>query len=253
MQLDQRYDYLTWDNVSQALYESARAVPSIADLPARYDGQTPAPPTPASRNRPLFLEVAKRRNMTQRELSASGGVYTSLDQIWIAPDVLFPVNVISKPGDVVVELPDGTPESQPGTRWTVLDWAWGKNRQTRRLTCRDLVLAYDLRDSITIERCTLSYDAAGVPVKRFPSDATPGGIVLYAGLPARVQLIGKPTEEERGVRGSAGKYEIFVGREIDVTDQDRVLLSNGMYLDVLDYLHAQEIAELPRIVATRKI
>lgn len=243
-------DAATWDNTISVRYESARAVPSIVDLPPRFDGKTPAPATPASRNKPLYVEVAKRRNLTVRELAASGGAYTSLDQIWLIPDALFPVGLLSKPGDVVVEL-DG---DQQGARWTVLEAGRGKNRQTRRLTCRDLVLSLDLADAITIERPAISYDAAGAPVKAFPSDAiNPGGVVLYAALVCRVQLVEKKSEEERGTRGLGGAYEITVSQELDVTQEDRVLLANGLYLDIVGYRNAQRIDLLPTLLCERKV
>lgn len=252
--LDMSLDYLCWTNTSSVLYESARAVPSVADKPPRFDGKTPATSTPPSRNQPLLIPVAKRRNLTRRELASSGGVYTGLDQVYLLPDALFPVGLASKPGDVVVELTDGSAEEQPGTRWTVLEVGWGKNRQTRRLTCRDLVLAYDLRDAITIERPAITYDAAGAPYKAFPSDAVnPGGVVLYQDLPARVQLVTKDMADERGIRGLEGKYEVIVGQEVDVTSEDRIALPGGVYLDIVGYKNAMRIDELPVIVAERRV
>lgn len=251
-QLDQSQDYQSWDNTSAVLYEVARGVPSIADAASRFDGRTPAPTPAPSRNLTQYVPVAKRRNLTNRERAASGGVYTSLDQVWIIPAALLP-GVLPKPADVVVETLDGSNGQLPGTRWTVLETSLGKNRQTHRLTCRDLVLAYDLRDSITIERPAISYDAAGVPVKAFPSDAQPGGVVLYADLPARIQLVSKEIAEQRGVRGLEGKYEVTVGQEVDVTSEDRIVLAGGMYLDIVGYQNAQRIDELPKIIAERRV
>ncbi len=246
-------DHLCWDNTSSVAYEQAVAVPSIADAAPLFDGTSPAPAPPPSRNRVLYVQTAKRRNLTSRELAASGGVYTSLDQVWLIPTAVLPRGHVCKAGDVVVE-PDSLDASQPSTRWTVLEKGWGKNRQTWRLTCRDLVLAYDLRDLVTIERPAISYDAAGVPVKAFPSDpVNPGGKTLYAALPARAQLVSKDVAEQRGIRGLEGKYEVIVGQEVAVTQEDRVLLPSGMYLDIVGYTQAMRIDELPRIVAERRV
>lgn len=257
MQLDFSLDALTWNNTAPVLYETARAQPSVADLPPRFDGLTPAPPQPPDRGKPLFVEIAKRRNLRRHELAASGGVYVGDDQVYLIPDDAFPRGVMSKPGDVVIELPAGYPENneaQPGTRWTVLEVGWGKNRSTRRLTCRDLVLSFDLRDSVTIERPALTFDAAGVSVKRFPSDATdPGGVTLYSDLPARCQLVTKDVAEKYGIRGLEGKYRIIVGREIDVTQEDRLLLPSGEWVDIVGYENAQRIDELPVIIGERKV
>jgi hypothetical protein len=253
VKLDFSDDWLCWDNVSQVRYEVARGVPSIVDVPPAFDGHTGAPQPQPSRNKPLIVTVAKRRNLTARELAASGGVYRGDDQVYLLPDALME-GIIPKPADVIIELADGSAGAQPGTRWTVLDAARNKNRQTHRLTCRDLVLAFDLRDSITIERPSLSYDAAGVPVKAFPSDTTnAGGVVLYSGLPARVQLITKDMAEQRGIRGLEGKYHVIVGQEVDVTQEDRVLLASGLYLDIVGYERAMRIDELPQLICERRI
>lgn len=253
MFLDMSADYLCWDNTCAVIYETARAVPSVADLPPVFDGRTPAPQPLPSRNRSFGVATAKRRNLTRRELAASMGAYTGLDQVWLMPDVLFPVGESSKPGDVVVETGDGA-EAQPGTRWTVLEVGWGKNRQTRRLTCRDLVLSYDLRDLVTVERPALSYDAAGVPVKAFPSDlANPAGVVLYAQLPAKAQLVTKEIAEKYGIQGLEGKYRVIVGQEVDVTTEDRIVLPSGLILDIVGYENAQRTDELPVVICERRV
>lgn len=254
MFIDMAADYLTWDNTTAVRYELARAVPATADVPAVFDGQTVAPSVRANRGKPFVIPVAKNRNLTQRELAASGGVYTGLDQVYLLPDALFPPGIICKPGDAIIELAEPVSNVMPKTRWTVLEFGWTKNRWTRRLTCRDLVLAFDLRDNITIERPVIHYNAAGAPIKRFPSDAQPGGIALYQSLPARIQLVTKEMADERGIRGLAGKYEVIVGQEVDVTSEDRIILPSGdPYLDIVGYRNAQRIDELPVILAERRI
>ena len=252
--LDFSQDYLCWDNVQPVRYEVGRRNAPAVDAPPAFDGKTPAPATPPSRNRKEFIPTAKRRNLTRRELVASGGALTSDDQRWLIPAALFPQGWIAKPGDVVVELETSDPESQ-GTRWTVLEVDRRKNRQTWALTCRDLVLAYDLSDSVTIERPEIRYDAAGVPTKSFPSDNADGtapGVVLYK-LTCRVQLIEKATEEERGIRGLAGKYEIYLPSDIDVSAEDRVRFADGQYGDITGYRNAERIDQLPVLLVTRTI
>lgn len=254
MLLDMSGDYLSWDNTVPVRYEIARRVPSVADLPPAFDGRTPAPATPVGRNKALGISVAKRRNLTSRELAASGGVYSPKDQVWLLPDALFPTGILSKPGDVIVEQGGALDGTLDGTRWTVLEESWGKNRQTRRLTCRNLTLAFDLRDLVTIERPAISSDAAGVQVKAYPSDpSNPGGVVLYANLPARAQLVTKEVAEQYGVRGLEGKYRVIVAQEVDVTSEDRLRLDNGLYLDVAGYENAARIDELPVVVCERRV
>ena len=167
----------------------------------------------------------------------------------------FPPGVLSKPGDVIVEENTGTSnEEQPSTRWTVLDVMWGKNRWTRHLSCVDLVVAHELADTIQIERPEISHDAAGVPIKQFPSDATnPGGLVIYRDLPARVQLLTKPEADALGMRGSAGNYEVMVAQELNLTREDRIVLPDGRYLDIINYRQAQRLDVLPVIEARRQV
>lgn len=251
--IDMSLDYRMWDNTSAVNYEQGRRTSSIVDLPPLFDGMTGAPKSKPSAGRKHFVPAAKRRNLTSREMAASGGAYTADDLVWLLPDVLFPANLPSAPGDTIIELADDSPDAQPGTRWTVLEAGWGKNRQTRRLTCRDLVLSFQLRDLITIERPLLTQNASGAYLKQFPSDpGNPGGVNLYTRLPARVQLISKDMALERGTKGLEGKYEIIVGHELDVTAEDRIVWGST-YLDIVGYTHAQRIDELPRVIATRKV
>jgi hypothetical protein len=247
--------FLVWDNTTAIVYESARARASIVDVPAVYDGLTPAPMPPASANVSYDICVAKRRPTRRREAEPTGGVVLDDECLWIVPDVLFPDGVISKPGDVIVEQDTcAANEEQPGTRWTVLEVGWKKNRWTRWFTCKALGLAAQLYDTIQIERPRITYDAAGVAVKQFPSDAAnPGGLVTYANLPCRVQLIDKPEEDELGIRGSAGNYEITIGQDVNVTREDRILLASGTYLDVVNYRQPMRIDVLPIIEARRKV
>src|SRR5262249_41541467 len=111
-----------------------------------------------------------------------------------------------------------------------------------------------LYDLIQIERPKITYDAAGVSVKQFPSDTTnPGGLVTYANLPCRVQITEKIEENELGIRGSGGHYEITVGQDLNVTVEDRILLANGLYLDIENYRQPMRIDVLPVIEARRKV
>jgi hypothetical protein len=247
---------LCWDNVSSGIYESLRAQPSIVDASPLFDGRTPAPQPPKNRSLRFYVPTAKRRQLSKREL-AERPIYAPSDQNWLIPDALFPAGITSKPGDVWVELPQNASdllEQTGGTRWTVLQVDWLKFHTVRRLTCRNLVLELGLADSISVERPAIRYDAAGVPVKQFPSDpVNPGGVVLYESVPASVDLISKEMAEQYGIRGLQASYQVIVGQELDVTGEDRVLLSNGLYLDIVGYQHAQRIDQLPFIVAERRV
>lgn len=188
------------------------------------------------------VAVAKKRPLKARELAASGGVYTALDRLWLLPNALIPAGYSPKPADVLTD--------SAGTRWTVLEAENTRNGSTWRLTCRDLVLALDLRDKIDVERAALSQDAAGAVVKLFPSGPAPnGGKLLFAAVPARVQLLTDEIKDERGIRGFSGTHAIIVGQELTgVTNEDRVALTvagKTTYYDIVGYHNATRIDELP--------
>ena len=215
-------DWRTWDQVESVGIEHARTGQLTTDA----------------------VPVAKRRNLTVKELAASGGVYTGLDRVWLVPQAMLPQGFGFKPADVVVD--------RAGVRWTVLQTDWGKYGQTWKLTCRDLVLAYDLRDTIDVERATIRYDQAGAPVKDFPPA---GGQSLYAQVPARVQLTGEEVTDQRGLRGPLRKYDVIVGRQVPLlSTEDRVKWTDPstkqvVYLDVLGLRQPERIEQLPVIEA----
>src|SRR5215469_18514348 len=252
--LDMSQVYLVWTNCTQITYESARARASIVDVPAVYDGMTPAPTPPASTNVIYQIATAKRRPTDSKEASPSEGAVIDDDCLWIIPDVMFPAGVASKVGDVIVEKTDSANEEQPGTRWIVRQVQWRKNRWTRWLTCVNARIMADLQDTITIERPKITYDTAGVAVKQFPSDATnPAGVVLYANLPARVQMLTKPEADEMGIRGSEGRYEVTVANDVNVTREDRIKLTSGVYLDIVDMRSMMTLDALMVIECRRKV
>lgn len=210
-------DWRTWDQVEQVGIEYARS------------GQNAAGAVP----------VAKRRNLTKKELLASGGVYTGLDRVWLVPQSLLPPGFAFKPADVVIDL--------AGTRWTVLEADHGKFGQTWRLTTRDLVLANDLRDTIDVERATISYDVAGAAIKTFPPA---GGLALYPAVAARVQQTGESVVDQRGIRGPLRKYDVIVGRQVPLlSTEDRVKWTDPStkqvaYLDIVGIRQPQQIDQL---------
>lgn len=224
-------DYLVWDNSEPVRIERAR------------------------RGAPqLDATIAKRRSLTQRELAASGGVYTGDDCVWLVPRALLPPDWAFEPADAVVPQP---PKDDASSRYVVLEANDQKWRNTWKLTCRNLVLNYRLRDTVQIERAALSNDAAGAFVKAFPSDpVNPGGVVLFANVPARVQLLTDEVRDERGLRGFAGDFAVVVGRQLPgVSNEDRVVWADtlGLYgpagatrvFDIKGYHDPQRIDQLP--------
>lgn len=226
--LDLSEDYRVWDNVEAVTVESAR----------RGD---PFALAPVSANLPEHVAVAKRRAVTRREQAASGGAYTADDLVWLLPQAVLRPGLTFEPADVVV--------SREGSRWTVLEAGLNKWRQTWRLVCRDLALAFDLDDEIDVQRAAISYDAAGAAVKTFPPD---GGQTLYGRLRCRVQRRSEETVEERGIRGEQTTFDVIVARQVDLNPAEDRLLWREQYLDVVRVRNPELITELPVIETVLK-
>lgn len=187
------------------------------------------------------IPIAKRRAPTFRELSASNGAYTGADLVWLLP---------------VAQLPTGTPNPKPGDRipdasgtiWTVLEAALNALKSTWRLMTRNLALAYQLYDTIDIQRAAITYDKAGAIVRGWPDDATPTGTVVYPALPAKVQLLTQETKEVFGVYGLSGTYAVTVAHDLVTQKMDRIAWrpsGTTIYLDILGQHNPQRIDELP--------
>lgn len=235
MQLDFSDDALSWDQVESVSYEAAR----LAPFPL------PGAAVPNA-NAPDFVPWVKRRALTQRELAASGGVYTGRDVVWLLPSKFLSPTRVPKPGDVVVD--------KDQQRWTALEVGLNKWRNTWRLMCRNLSVALDLNDVVNIERADITYDASGVPVKAFPTGLPPlGGRTLYAGLRARVQPVTDEIKDQRGIRGFESQFDVTVERDVDVTNEDRVWWpARGIYLDIRTVQRSRRIDELPYLETVHK-
>lgn len=232
MELGMEEDYLLWEFTEPILFESSRP-------PTPTDG-------PRNPNAVCAIEVAKRRSLKLREMAASGGVYTSQDRVFLVPGALLPSGLRPKPSDVV--------QDKDGDRWTVLEADVNRYGTTWRLTSRNLVLAEDLRDSIWIERASLSIDPAGVKVKAWPTGTGPrGGSTPYSDLPARVQLMTQEVADQRGIRGAKGSLAVIVGRQVVIDQEtDRVRLRDGTYLDIVGIHDPQTIDKLPTLDCERR-
>lgn len=195
-----------------------------------------------------YLYPVKRRAVNQREQVASGGVYTGADLVWLLPAAVIPAGLIPKPADVIVD--------DEGTRWTALSVERNKNRQTWRLTTRNLALAHQLDHTIDIQRADLGTDAAGGLVRFWPDSSPSGGSTPYAGISARVQLKTKEEVDQRGMRGFKETYEVTVDRQVKLTTNDRIkwtLAGDMVYLDISGLHNPELIDQLPVIDAARMV
>lgn len=258
MQLDFSRDYLQWNNTRPIRLESVRryVAPPDQDPLLQAGPQLPPRDSAAALDAGSFevIPIAKKRNLTRRELAASGGAYSAADVVWLIPTALVSSGRPLKLGDVVE---DDNPQNDTADRWTIIELGQQKNGWTYRAVTRDLSVVYDLRDTINVERPRISYDTAGATILAFPSDAeTSGGEILYGNLVCKVQPTTQEIVTARGITGTEQHYDIFCSRQINVVQYDRIAWTVGnltTYLDILAVRHPQEITELPVIEAVRKV
>lgn len=219
LDLDFSDDYAIYDDPEQVVYEQPRR--GLAPI------LTPVP-------------NAIRLVLSVRERYASGGAYQSGDVKWLLPANVLPQGFAAAPGGVVVD--------SEGARYTVLDHTWERLQKIWECNCRNLAIAFNLRDRVSIERPEISYDAAGAAVKTFPPY---GGKVIYSGILARVQHTEESIVDERGIRGFSTRYDVIVDRQVEITTDDRVLW-NGKIMDIIGHRNDGRIDDLPVVETVLK-
>lgn len=224
-----------WDRTETATLEvSQRQYPAFDDLPlTALPYQAPALPPPPTT---APLPVVKRRAVSLRERAASGGALVGTDQVVLIPTATLPPGVAPKLGDVVI--------TADGARRTIIEEAVNRWGQTYRAVTRDLVFSQQLDDLVDVQRPLIVTDAAGATVQVWPGAPPPCGVVLYAGLPCRVQPQRAELRDDRGIRGSEVRYDVFVSRELQLRVDDR-LVWRGRFLDVVGYRQSQTLTDVP--------
>lgn len=235
-QVDLSTDWQAVDNLTPIVYTSKRNT-----------GSESAP-----------IDAANRRQLTGKEVAASNASYVSAQIVWNIPVALFP-SVIDRPkeGDTITDGNSPDIRNNPAV-WTVMNIALSAEKSWWDLTCINLAIAYDLADVITIERADIQLSPTGAPTKLFPPT---GGKNLYASLLSRVQPQQTDEREERGYRGQATKYTIFLSQQIpNVNTEDRVLWNRVLpgigtapptiiptYIERLTYHQPEQAFQLPAL------
>jgi hypothetical protein len=158
------------------------------------------------------FEITKRDIPTQRT-----GAFTGHDLVWIIPTGKVPGFVVPKVADRVRDA--------AGTEYTVLDTFRNGWQNWDRLVTRNLVFAYDLRDTISHWRAANTQDTGGGRVAGTYTE-------VKSGVPAKVQEVTSAREDLLGKRQARRTYEIHCGQMIDWRPTDQIRDQNGLVYQI---------------------
>ncbi len=227
MQLLNSEDWTVWDNVEPIRVRSVRTVPSTGG---------DAVDAPIS---------ALRRAPTVKEQAASNGVYTASDVVFLIGASQVTTGPL-KPRDVVTD--------RDGTDFTILEAMLGANRAHWRLMTRDLVIAYQLYDTVNVEKAGVTYDASGAALRAWPSGTPSGGTTLYANLQCRVQPRESTIADERGMRGQQITYDVYLSQDLAAFDvRECRVVFGSVVLDIERYSSSESISDLARLECRLKV
>lgn len=213
--IDISNEYLAWDNPERVIFRQRRTADDLVNENE--------------------VATALRMAVTQREMATSAGAYTALDTVWQLPAVM--LTWAPRPGDQIVS--DFGLET--ATTWTIMPEgvkrvALGSSVSHYRCVARDLVLVNELLDVIEIHRATNAQDAAAARI--------PGYAAVYEGVSAKIQEISADETQERGKRGFRRIFEVYVGEQLNVTLEDRLVAADGTIYEIKGYTGPGRIDQL---------
>lgn len=159
----------------------------------------------------LAVGQALRQAVSFSEAEASAGVYRQGDVKWELPHLhgmLAPA-----PGDILREV-DGTP-------WTVLAASLEALQTRWKCWCRNLVLAENLADRVTIQRAVWTHDSEGA--------AQPTWIDERTDIPARIQPLSARAVDTERAGGWEVTHRIYLGQQISLCGDHRVAHEGTRY------------------------
>jgi hypothetical protein len=177
---------------------------------------------------------AWRTAVSNVERLASSGVYTSYDSLFRLPfDTMG--TATPKPADLIT--------TSDGTIFTILTVDKYKFGGSWKCVARNLSLAYDLRDLVTILNGVTTIAADGSKVTTHTTASS--------NVPARIQPITVSQVDERGKRGFQKQYEVTLGIQYDFNDDDLIQDADGLKYEVISWRNKSRIDELQTVQVQR--
>jgi hypothetical protein len=166
--------------------------------------------------------------LSLREAAASNGVYTTGD-----------LKIVLVPAELSFALKTRDTATWNGDTYTILSIERFEVADLSVLTCRNLILANDLRQTGTLNRPTNAQDAAGRPT--LASYTT-----VAADIPCRVQPMGGTAGDVLDRRTIANRYTAYLGQQVEARAKDKFVVG-GVTYTVLEWKNPERIAELPSL------
>lgn len=165
------------------------------------------------------------RDLNDKEKAASRGAYVEHERNWFLPLELLTADVAI--GDLIVDADANT--------YTVLTLSAAGGLGVGKYKTVNLVLAAELRDSVTISRPLNVQDGS---LNRVPTY-----VATYSGIAGKVQEITGDRQEMQGKVGFHKRYAVYLGQRVTVTTEDRVTVS-GVTYQIMGYVNPDRIDEL---------
>lgn len=198
----------------------------VQDDLAYLDGVEAVTFSPAGGGAPVLVEHALRRRARESEAAASGGAYTAHDVKWF----LSTVDLAARP------TPGATITDAAGDVWTVLDvWPDALNAAWR-CRARNLVLAENLSQRISVLRATWRATAAGAAEAVWIGEASD--------VPARIQPIETDVKTEHAQRIARETHRVYLGQPLALDANHRIVCESRVY-HVLSTTIPERIDQLP--------
>ena len=219
---DRTKDYLIWD-LTEAISYTVYGVPFSNGN--NYEET-------------FTIAVAKRATISNRDVpSQRTGIFTSDDLSWSIPQALLPNGIRPNPNDYIT---DGA-----GRRWTVLDTVAGNRGNTWKLTTRNLLLAENLRHTISLQRPANTKDAAG---GRIANSYT----TILGSVPARIQETGTAASDILAKKQVRTSYDCHCGQRLNWKATDRIVDQNSVVYQITagaapDVMDVLQVLSLERV------